>query len=255
MRKEQRLLLFAITNMAALVACGGGNPMGPSDAGVKLQGVLLSSGSAASQSGRVSAQSVSGDRITVKVLETSATTTTSMNGTFELDGLPTSGFTLEFSVNGSVLGTIQVSPAEASSTIKIVVQVTVNSVALVDLEIENANDTQKPSATDTNDTTSKACMIEGGRTGDHIELEGVIASGSADHFMLQVNGNRASSLVDVSASGASLKCNGNTGKKGGATDCKSSVAGGAQVHVKGTLTSCSASAAAVTATEVMVQKN
>jgi hypothetical protein len=254
MRMEPRLLLFAIVTTAALVACGGGNPMGPSAGGVKLQGVLLSSGSAASQSARVSAQSVSGDRVTIKVLETSATTTTSMNGTFELDGVPATGFTLEFSVNGTVLGTIQISPAEASSTIKIVVQVTVSSVALVDIDIEN--DTQGQNETDKNDTSSKACMIEGGRTGDHIELEGVIASGNADHFMLQVNGNRASSLVDVSAGGASLKCNGDTaGKKGGATDCKSSVASGAQVHVKGTLTSCSASAAAVTATEVMVQKN
>ena len=69
--------------------------------------------------------------------------------------------------------------------------------------------------------------------------------------MLRVNGNRSSGLVDVAGSGASYVCNG----KKGSSDCKANLLPGAKVHVRGNLTSCSTSAASVTATEVMIQKD
>jgi len=57
--------------------------------------------------------------------------------------------------------------------------------------------------------------------------------------------------VNVSASGASFKCNGDKGS----ADCKTSLKAGDKVHVRGTLTSCSLEQASVTATEVKVQKS
>jgi hypothetical protein len=73
---------------------------------------------------------------------------------------------------------------------------------------------------------------------------------------MQVNGNRVKptgggdGLVDVNAAAASFKCNG----KPSTNDCKLQLVTGAKVHVRGTLTACSTSAASVTATEVMIQK-
>jgi hypothetical protein len=128
------------------------------------------------------------------------------------------------------------------------VEITEDSVVLVNIEFDSGEEDQNDSE---NGNENKTCMIEGGKVGQRIELEGHVASGNADNFQLQVNGNRASGLVDVNASGASYKCNGNPKKTG---DCKASLTTGNQVHVRGTLTSCTTSAASVTATEVMVQK-
>jgi hypothetical protein len=72
------------------------------------------------------------------------------------------------------------------------------------------------------------------------ELEGEVASGTSDHLQLRVNGNRSSGLVDVTASAASFQCHGD---KDSSATCKASVKAGAKVHVKGTLTSCTTTAA------------
>lgn len=239
------VVLFAAT---ALLRCGGANPASPSGPGVTLEGMVLQGASAASAaSAGVSAQSARGGRITVTVQEDpSQSTTVSGNGSFKLDNVPVTGFTLVFSVDGVVLGSISISPVQATTTIKIkiVVQVT-DHVELVDLEMNDDNE-------DPGNQDPKTCMINGGRAGEHIELEGVVASGGSDQFQLRVNGNRSSGLVDVTAAGASFKCQGD---KSSSATCKASVKAGAQVHVKGTLTACTTSVASATATQVMVQKD
>ena len=243
------VVLFAAT---ALLRCGGANPASPSGPGVTLEGMVLQGASAASAaSAGVSAQSARGGRITVTVQEDpSQSTTVSGNGSFKLDNVPATGFTLVFSVDGVVLGSVSISPVPATTTIKIkiVVQVT-DHVELVDLDMDDDED---QGGSDPGNQDPKTCMINGGRAGDHIELEGSVASGGSDQFQLRVNGNRSSGLVDVTASGASFKCQGD---KSSSATCKASVKAGAQVHVKGTLTACTTSVASATATHVMVQKD
>lgn len=111
---------------------------------------------------------------------------------------------------------------------------------------------QEDSADSDDDDTSETCMISGGKVGRRIELEGNVASGTADAFELRVNGNRAKGLVDVDGSAASFTCNGNRGLP--ADQCKAKVTSGAKVHVRGTLDACDPSSAEVSATEVKVQK-
>jgi hypothetical protein len=230
-----------------LVGCGGSNPASPSaGGGVVLHGVVLGSGASSSSSAtpEVSAQSTSG-RITVTIQEQpSFSATVSANGTFELEGLPAGTLTLVFSSNGVVIGTVTITGVPSSAEVKVVVQVETGTVILVTLEVD---DKEGDSSGDSN----KTCMIEGGKALSGIELEGSVSSGTALAFKLSVNGNRASGLVDVNASGAQFKCNGNPNSSG---NCQDSVKAGAQVHVRGTLTTCSTTAATVVATQVMVQK-
>ena len=54
----------------------------------------------------------------------------------------------------------------------------------------------------------RTCMINGGRAGAGIELEGHVAGGALATFMMNVNGNRASGPVNVQAGAAALRCNG-----------------------------------------------
>lgn len=99
------------------------------------------------------------------------------------------------------------------------------------------------------------CMINGGRAGAGIELEGRVASGSSSNFMLSVNGNRATGPVQVSAGGASFECHPQNGPNAvSPSQCQATVKSGAQVHVEGSLTSCNSSSASVSATKVIVQK-
>src|SRR5712692_591334 len=245
MRKGFWPFLSVLIAVAAMAGCGGSsNPAAPSaaSAGVRLQGVVLQGASGVSSlTGRVSALDAASGRITVTVQEnTSISTTVSINGTFQLEGLPQTGFTLVFSVNGVNVGTITVTPVQGTTQVKIVVQVTTTTVVLVNLELENENE---------NDNGT--CMIEGGKVGQHIELEGTFDSLTSSGFKLKVNGERSSGLVDVATSGAQFKCEED---KTSSTTCQASLKKGSKVHVKGTLTSCSTTAAAVMATQVEVQK-
>lgn len=70
------------------------------------------------------------------------------------------------------------------------------------------------------------------------------------NFKMDVNGNRSSGLVDVGYSAVNLSCVGSAKS----SDCKSRLAVGAKVHVSGTLTLCSPTAATVVATQVKIQK-
>ena len=89
--------------------------------------------------------------------------------------------------------------------------------------------------------------------GQGIELEGDVSSGTYAAFKMAVNG-RASTPVDVNASSASFRCIGGA-KAATDAECKASVKAGAKVHVRGTLMTCTTSAAQVTAAEVKVQKD
>lgn len=245
MRKGFWPFLSVLIAVAAMAGCGGSNPAAPSAAarGVKLQGVVLQGASgASSQPGRVSALDAPSGHITVTLQENpSISTTVSINGTFELEGLPQTGFTLVFSVNGVNVGTITITPIQGTTQVKIVVQVTTTNVVLEDLELEDENENE-----------NGTCMIEGGKVGQHIELEGTVDSGTSSSFKLKVDGERSTGLVDVTAgSSAQFKCEGD---KSSSTTCQASLQKGSKVHVKGTLTSCTTTMAAVTATQVEVQK-
>jgi hypothetical protein len=239
--------LFIALLMAGLplIGCGGSSPTSPSGAGkVVLHGVAVGpDGAPTASGGGVTAQAASKDRITVTVQGTSISTTVSTNGTFELEDLPTGSFALVFSINTTVIGTVTITGVPTQGEIQIVVQVTVTTVVLISLEIddqENDND------------SSKTCMIEGGKGGKKIELEGTVQSGTAHDFMMLVNGNRASVPVHVTASSAKFQCKDNHDKNS-PNACSGSLAG-AKVHVSGTLMTCTTSAAQVVATEVKVQK-
>jgi hypothetical protein len=142
-----------------------------------------------------------------------------------------------------VNGTVRITGARDKVKIKIVVQVSANAVSLVNLEMEDDSG-EHPDDHET-------CLISGGRSMEKIELEGNVASGHPTLFMMDVNGNRASKLVEVSATAASFVCN---GSKGTSAECQASVKTGAKIHVRGTLTSCTLDVATVVATEVKVQK-
>jgi hypothetical protein len=234
-----------LTIVAAFVigGCGSGSPTSSSSGALKLQGIVLQDASGVTaQSNRPVAGSGSTVTVTVKEVP-SISVKVSGNGTFELEGLPTGTFTLVFTVNGVVVGEIQVQVVSGATEIKIVVQITGGTVILVNITFDNETDSD-------NNDASKTCIINGGKVAQGIELEGNVASGNSSSFKMDVNGNRSSGLVDVNASGASFSCNG----QAKSSDCKASLAAGNKVHVRGTLTSCSTSAASVTATEVKVQK-
>jgi hypothetical protein len=96
----------------------------------------------------------------------------------------------------------------------------------------------------------RSCMIDGGRVGDGIQLEGRFSSGTVSSFMMTVNGNRASGPVNVTASAGGVRCNGPSTTQ---TACLARLTGGARIHVSGTLSSCSTTAAGVAADEVRIQ--
>ena len=98
------------------------------------------------------------------------------------------------------------------------------------------------------------CMINGGRAGEGIELEGRVASGALPSFVMTVNGNRASGPVNVNAGSASIECSPSNGPNAPTpAQCQARVTGGQRIHVRGTLTSCTTSTAVVDATQVRVQ--
>jgi len=230
-----------------MLRCGGSNPASPSGGGVKLQGVVLQNASVSAASASVSARSAQAGKIVVTVQENpSLSVTVSGNGTFEIQSLPAGGFTLIFSVNGVVVGQITITAVSEGTTIKIVVKLSEQEVELVDLETDGDN-----GGSSGGDNGPKTCMIEGGKAGSNIELEGNVDSGTSSQFKMRANGNRSSALVDVAATAASYKCNGDKGS----ADCKANLKAGVKVHVRGNLTICTTSTASVTATEVMIQKD
>ena len=147
-------------------------------------------------------------------------------------------------------GQITITALSEGTTIRIVVKLSAQEVELVDLETDDDNGGGGGNQGNGDDGT-KTCMIEGGKAGSSIELEGNVDSGTDVQFKLRVNGNRSGGLVDVAAAAASYKCNGDKAS----TDCKANLKPGAKVHVRGNLTTCTTTVASVTATQVTIQKD
>jgi hypothetical protein len=206
---------------------------------VNLHGLAMGQSSASASSSSGFRAMSTGSSITVTVQGTSISTTISANGTFELEGLPAGTFTLVFSSNGVTLGTITITSVPTQGEVNVVVQITATTVVLVKVEVNG---------TDTTDNQTKTCLISGGTVGSSIELEGSVSSASGKTFQMSVNGERAAGPVTVDASTASFDC---AGIKG--TCDATLLKAGAKVHVSGTLTTCSLTAAQVKATQVKFQ--
>jgi hypothetical protein len=244
---KRRVLVSCVAAVIAAVVtggCGSESPTGSSAAGgVGVQGVVLGSGASVSAADtRTSASSAK--KVTVKVEGTSFTVDVSASGTFQFTGIPSGTFTLIFLADGVEIGRVVVT-AQEGSEVKIVVQVTDSTLVLVEIKVENPDE-----PADDDDTAGSSCVVNGGKAGEGIELEGTVASGDSSSFGLTATG-RSSVPVQVNASTASFKCLGG-GKPTSGADCKASVKTGARVHVRGQLTSCTE--AKVTAFEVKVQK-
>jgi len=261
MRKISWTLLWGVVTAAAMISCGGSNPAGPSapSGGLSLQGVVLPGATSASaQPGRVAAMAAGGGHITVTLqANPSISTTISSNGTFQLSGLPPTGFTLVFTANGVNLGTITVTPAQGTTTVHLVVEVTTNSVTLVSENDDDNENQPSPSPSPKPSASPTACIIDDGRTGQKVEVEGTVASGTSASFMLKVGADddRSPGTVTVTTSGTTkFKCGGDDDNSAPSTTCTATLKTGSKVHVKGTLMSCTSTTAAVTATEVQIQK-
>jgi hypothetical protein len=238
------LLAWVAAAVAAVtLSCGGGGPSSPSGTGVDVQGVVLGQATAVVASS-TSHSAAKAQKVTVTVQGTTITAEVGADGTFVLKGVPSGDFTLVFMVDGVPIGSVPVSAPDGSE-VKITVKVEASHLVLVDIKIE---------APDGSETTA-ACLINGGQKGQGIELEGTATSGSWDLFNMSVNGGRAGGLATVSAAGAAYRCVGGS-KKDTVEECKALIAkGGAKVHVRGTLTDCTPTVAAVTASEVKIQKD
>jgi hypothetical protein len=240
---------IVVSVLLAVALAGCGNPTGPSG-GVVLRGTVVGATAVGDRASASSAGSGSSSaRITVTLQEDpTVTTTVSGNGTFELTGLPEGTFTLVFSREGLTLGTIAIS-ADAGDEVRITVQVTNTTVVLITIEVVGSDEDEGEDEDDTE--AAGTCMINGGKVGQKIELEGNVSGAPSANFKLKVNGNRARGLVDVNAGGASWKCN---GKPGGGTCDVASLKDGSKVHVSGNLSACTMESAMVAAARVTIQK-
>ncbi len=239
----RRVLFACLTVVAALaVACGGGGPSSPSGAnGVAVEGIVLGEGASFASSSGSHPAAAKAQKITVSVEGTTITAEVAANGSFRLTGIPSGTFTLVFLVDGVSIGSVVVTAGEGSE-VKIVVQVKDSALHVVQIKVEGPDGDE-----------SGTCTIAGGKVGQGIELEGEVSSGDSAKFEMKVGGERSSGLVTVTTSSStSFTCVGGARTTG---ECKDAVKTGAKVHVRGTLTTCSNSAATVSATEVKVQKN
>lgn len=246
--------LFVPVALLLAASCGGGSsPSSASGSGaVVVQGVVLGAGAASGSLSASAGEKTASGTITVTVEGSGLTTTVSANGTFELEDVPSGTFVLVFKKDGVEMGRVTITAA-GGSEVKITVQLqgtTSTTIVVVEIKVDDTGD--QGGTTPSPEPSAAACLISGGRVGSGIELEGNVASGTAAAFKLSVDGERAGGLVDVSASAASFKCNG--GGKPTDAECKASLKAGAKVHVRGTLMTCSGTAAAVTASQVTVQK-
>lgn len=263
-----RLLSIALLVAAfglSLASCGGG-PTSPSGAAI-LHGTVFdetvgaSQAPAASEAGGVPAQSTgsssSAADVTVSIQEAPGrTATVGKDGTFTLSGLPTGKITLLFSRNGRQLGTITIEDVTAGEQLDIKVKVRGNGVTMIDLQRTAAAASPSPSGSPSASPSSALCMIDGGRVGAGIELEGSVAegTGTAGSFKLQVQGNRSAGLVAIDANGATFQCHPASGPNAPTPDaCKASVKPDAKVHASGMLEACNASTASAHASKIIVQ--
>lgn len=245
MRQRACVSWAAVVAALVVAGCGSDSPTGSSTAGgVAVQGLVLAGGTSSVAAADTGSSTAQARKTKVRIDGTSLSVDVSANGTFEFKGVASGTFTLVFEVDGVEVGRVIVSAAEGSA-VKIVVQVQDSVLVVVELKVEGPG---TPSAGGGN--ASSGCVVNGGKAGSGIELEGRVASGDSSQFNLTAPG-RASTDVVVNASSATFRCVGST-KTTSDAQCKALVKAGAQVHVRGTMMSCSA--AQVTAIEVKVQK-
>jgi hypothetical protein len=239
------LLSWAAAGIAVVVTsgCGSESPMAPSAGGVVVQGVVLGDGASVTAAADTQPATSQAKKVTVRVDGTTLTVDVSANGTFQLKGVPSGTFTLVFLADGVEVGRVVVSAGEGSE-VKIVVQVTAGTLVVVEIKVDSTTPGTTPA--------TSSCVVNGGTVGQGIELEGDVSFGTSGAFKMTVNGRSSVPVDVVTSSSTSFKCVGSAKTTG---DCKASVKERAKVHVRGTLTSCSTSAALVSATEVMVQKD
>jgi hypothetical protein len=236
------LAWVAAATAAVTLSCGGGGPSSPSGTGVEVQGVVLS-GATAVVASSGSHPAAKAQKVTVTVEGTTITAEVAADGTFVLKGVPSGKFTLVFMVDGEKIGEFSIEAPDGSE-VKVTVKVEASHVVLLDVKIEAPDGS----------ATASTCVINGGRKGQGIELEGSVTSGNSDLFNMTVNGGRADGLASVNAAGATYRCVGGS-KKETVDECKALVAnGGSKVHVSGMLTECTTTVAEVTASEVKIQK-
>lgn len=245
MRCRNLLTWVAFAVAAVTLSCGGEGPSSPSGTGVEVRGVVLGEGSAfvASSGGHPSAAKA--QKVTVTVEGTPITAEVGADGTFVLRGIPSGSFTLVFTVDGTTIGEVPVSAADGAE-VTVTVKVSGGKLVLVEMKVKNPGPVG----------TTSACLINGGKEGAGIELEGTVQSGDADQFDMTVNGQRSGVAARVSATTATTyRCIGGA-KTDTLEQCKALIErGGAKVHVRGTLDDCDANPAPVTATEVKIQKD
>jgi hypothetical protein len=231
--------------VTALIAggCGSDSPTAPAAGGVVVEGVVVG-GTASVSAADLQSSAAAARKVTVKVEGTTLTVDVSANGTFKLEGVPSGTFTLVFLQDGVEIGRVVVTAGD-DMEVKIVVQVTGSTIVVIELKVEG-RDTDKPAS-------SSSCGVNGASLGQGLELEGNVSSGNSSAFKLSVNG-RAGFPIDVNAASASYRCIGQA-KTSSEAECKAAVKTGAKVHVSGSLASCTASSATVTASEVKVQKD
>jgi hypothetical protein len=230
--------------VAALLAggCGSDSPTAPGG-GVVVEGVVVG-GTASVSAADLQSSAAAARKVTVKVEGTTLTVDVSANGTFKLEGVPSGTFTLVFLQDGVEIGRVVVTAGD-DMEVKIVVQVTGSTIVVVELKVEG-RDSDKPAS-------SSSCGVNGASLGQGLELEGNVSSGNSSAFKLSANG-RAGFPIDVNAASASYRCVGQA-KTSSDAECKAAVKTGAKVHVSGSLASCTATSATVTASEVKVQKD
>jgi len=132
------ILSFILLSAVILGACSGHSPLGPSNPeGVVLKGSVLGltvSTSASSASVRTSSSATAAAGvIIVTVQENPAiTTTVGADGSFTLRGLPAGAFTLVFTQDGAILGTLTFSAVLPNQEITITVDVSSGIIVLVE---------------------------------------------------------------------------------------------------------------------------
>jgi len=93
--------------------------------------------------------------------------------------------------------------AEGGSEVKIVVPVKDSILVLGEVNVEGTGSLPGPGPS----PSPGSCLVNGGKVGQGIELEGNVSSGDYQAFKMSAAG--ANGLVDVSAAAASFRCIGN----------------------------------------------
>ena len=132
---SRRLLVGSCLALLAAVACGGGNPAGPSgspsSSGATIAGTVNGSGASAAFERSLATSSPAAAGLTVTVVGTGLTTTVDGSGYFQIPNVPPGNVQLQFQGAG-VNATIQVNGIGGTELVEIVVTLNGSSATIVD---------------------------------------------------------------------------------------------------------------------------